>query len=90
MLSPDEQLAFVGCEHTDGVHVVDIAAREVVHRILTGDGSDAMAIWYPPEDVNAGYARVMSAQRVLRNSILRRMPSGETRSGFISRHMACR
>ena len=48
VLSPEGDRAFVGCEHTDGVHVVDIQELAVVERFFTGNGSDAMAIWYPP------------------------------------------
>ncbi len=48
VISDDGRRAFVGCEHTDGVHVVDIESRSVIERIKTGDGSDAMAMWRPP------------------------------------------
>jgi len=48
VLSPEGDRAFVGCEHTDGVHVVDIHKLAVVERFFTGNGSDAMAVWYPP------------------------------------------
>ena len=48
VLSPDGRRVFVGCEHTDGVHVIDIESLTVETVIHTGDGSDAMAIWYPP------------------------------------------
>jgi DNA-binding beta-propeller fold protein YncE len=48
VLSPDGTHAFVGCEHTDGVHVVDIETLSVTRKIMTGDGSDAMAIFHPP------------------------------------------
>ena len=47
-LSPDGKRAFVGCEHRDGVHVIDLDRLEVVGKIMTGDGSDAMAWWVPP------------------------------------------
>ena len=47
-LTPDGKRAFVGCEHRDGVHVIDLDHLEVVGRIMTGDGSDAMAWWVPP------------------------------------------
>jgi YVTN family beta-propeller protein len=47
-ISPDERRVFVGCEHTDGVHVIDVATLSVEAKIMTGDGSDAMAIWFPP------------------------------------------
>ena len=47
VISPDGARAFVGCEHRDGVHVVDMESLSVVDRIHTGDGSDAMAFWVP-------------------------------------------
>lgn len=47
-LSPDGRRVFVGCEHRDGVHVIDLATLTVVGKVLTGDGSDAMAWWEPP------------------------------------------
>ncbi len=47
-LSPDGGRVFVGCEHRDGVHVIDLATLTVVGKVLTGDGSDAMAWWEPP------------------------------------------
>lgn len=47
VLSADESRVFVGCEHTDGVHVIDTATLEVCGVVHTGDGSDAMAFWYP-------------------------------------------
>jgi len=43
VISPDGRRVFVGCEHTDGVHVIDTEALDVVGVIHTGDGSDAMA-----------------------------------------------
>jgi DNA-binding beta-propeller fold protein YncE len=49
VLSPDEKHVLIGCEHTDGVHVVNTKTLKVEHRIHTGDGSDALAFWYPPE-----------------------------------------
>ncbi len=48
-LSPDGERVFVGCEHTDGVHVVDLDSLTVTAKIKTGDGSDAVAWWTPPE-----------------------------------------
>jgi len=48
-IAPDGKRAFVGCEHTDGVHVVDLTTLEVVGKFFTGDGSDSMAWFYPPE-----------------------------------------
>ncbi len=47
-IAPDGKRAFVGCEHTDGVHVIDLDTLAVVATIMTGDGSDAMAWWTPP------------------------------------------
>ena len=49
VISPDETVAFVGCEHTDGVHVVDMGSLSVIGKIFTDDGSDAMAFWSSPE-----------------------------------------
>lgn len=51
-LSPDGKRAFVGCEHEDGVHVIDLESLSVTGKILTGNGSDAMAWWIPPNDDN--------------------------------------
>ena len=48
-LSPDGKRVFVGCEHTDGVHVVDLESLSVTGKIMTGDGSDAVAWWTPPK-----------------------------------------
>jgi len=47
-ITPDGKRAFVGCEHTDGVHVIDLESLSVAGKIITGDGSDAMAWWVPP------------------------------------------
>ncbi len=52
-LSPDGKRAFVGCEYTDGVHVIDLESLSVTGNIRTGNGSDAMAWWTPPEPVAA-------------------------------------
>jgi YVTN family beta-propeller protein len=49
-ISPDGKRAFVGCEHQDGVHVIDMATLAVEKVIHTGDGSDAMAWWMPPSE----------------------------------------
>lgn len=46
-LSPDEKRAFVGCEYTDGLHVVNTETLEVEDTIDTGDGPDPMSMWYP-------------------------------------------
>ncbi len=47
-ISPDGKRAFVGCEHTDGIHVIDLDTLTVIGKIKTGDGSDAMAFWTAP------------------------------------------
>ena len=47
VISPNGQRAFVGCEHADGVHVVDMASLTVETIVKTGDGSDAMAFYWP-------------------------------------------
>ena len=47
-LSPDGKRVFVGCEETDGVHVIDLDTLTVTGVIHTGNGSDAMAWWTPP------------------------------------------
>lgn len=49
-ISPDGKRAFVGCEHLDGVHVIDLETLSVAGKIHTGDGSDAMAWWIPPDE----------------------------------------
>jgi YVTN family beta-propeller protein len=49
-VTPDEKRAFVGCEHTDGLNVVNLQTLEVEAVIQTGDGPDPMSMWYPPED----------------------------------------
>jgi len=46
-LSPDEKRAFVGCEYTDGLHVVDTETLKVAATIDTGDGPDPISMWYP-------------------------------------------
>jgi YVTN family beta-propeller protein len=48
-LTPDEKFAFVGCEYTDGLHVIDTATLKVVDIIDTGDGPDPMSMWFPKE-----------------------------------------
>jgi YVTN family beta-propeller protein len=48
-ISPDGSRAFVGCERLDGIHVMDMATLSVIGKIQSGDGSDAMAWWYPPK-----------------------------------------
>ena len=47
-ISPDGKRAFVGCEHSDGVHVIDMDKLAVEAVIRTGDGPDPMLIWFPP------------------------------------------
>ena len=49
-LSPDGKRAFVGCEHRDGVHVVDLESLTVTAKFETGNGSDSVAWWIPPEE----------------------------------------
>ena len=49
-ISPDGARAFVGCEHTDGVHVIDMATLTVEAVIHTGNGPDPMSMWFPSED----------------------------------------
>jgi YVTN family beta-propeller protein len=46
-LSPDEKRAFVGCEHGDGLHVVNTETLEVEAAIDTGEGPDPISMWYP-------------------------------------------
>jgi len=48
-VSPDGKWAYVGCEYKDGVHVVDLESLTVADKFFTGDGSDAIAWWVPPE-----------------------------------------
>jgi YVTN family beta-propeller protein len=48
--SPDGTRAFVGCEHSDGLHVVDLKRLTVEAVIETGNGPDPMMIWFPPQD----------------------------------------
>ncbi len=48
-LSPDGKRAFVGCEHADGLHVVDMQTLSVEKIIKTGNGPDPMMMWFPPE-----------------------------------------
>ena len=48
VLSPNEKQVLVGCEHSDGIHVINAKTLKVEHVIHTGDGSDAMAFWTPP------------------------------------------
>ncbi len=44
----DGKLALVGCEHSDGVHVIDMDKLVVEAVIGTGDGPEPMLIWFPP------------------------------------------
>jgi len=48
-LSPDGRRAFVGCEHKDGLHVIDLATLAVEKVVQTGDGPDPMSLWFPPQ-----------------------------------------
>lgn len=47
-ITPDGKRAFVGCEHADGVHVIDMDTLTVEGVIATGDGPDPMVMWFPP------------------------------------------
>jgi len=47
-LSPDEKRAFVGCEYTDGLHVINTETLEVEGTIDTCDGPDPISMWFPP------------------------------------------
>jgi YVTN family beta-propeller protein len=49
-VTPDEKRAFIGCEHTDGLHVVNLDTLEVEAVIKTGDGPDPMLMWFPPSN----------------------------------------
>jgi len=49
-IAQDGARAFVGCEHEDGVHVIDMATLTVESVIKTGNGPDAMGWWFPPEN----------------------------------------
>jgi YVTN family beta-propeller protein len=49
-VTPDEKRAFVGCEHNDGLHVINLDTLEVEAVVHTGDGPDPMLMWYPPKD----------------------------------------
>lgn len=48
-ISPDGKRAFVGCEHSDGLHVIDMDTLTVEAVIKTGKGPDPMLMWFPPE-----------------------------------------
>jgi DNA-binding beta-propeller fold protein YncE len=48
-ITPDGKRAFVGCEHSDGLHVVDMDTLSVESVLNIGDGPDPMLIWLPPE-----------------------------------------
>lgn len=47
-ITPDGKRAFVGCEHSDGLHVVDMDTLCVEAVLKIGDGPDPMLIWFPP------------------------------------------
>lgn len=49
-ISPDGKRAFVGCEHSDGLHVIAMDTLTVETVIKTGDGPDPMLVWFPPGD----------------------------------------
>jgi hypothetical protein len=48
-LSADGRRVFVGSEYEDGVYVVDLDTLNVSGHFYTGNGSDSMAWWVPPE-----------------------------------------
>ncbi|MCK5862048.1 MAG: hypothetical protein KAH38_06165, partial [Candidatus Hydrogenedentes bacterium] len=48
-LSPDEKRAFVGCEYTDGLHVINTETLQVEEIINTGEGPDPMLMWFPSQ-----------------------------------------
>ena len=47
-LSPDGRRAYVGCEHGDGLHVVNLESLTVEKVVATGNGPDPMMLAYPP------------------------------------------
>ncbi len=49
-ITPDGKRAFVGCEHKDGIHVIDMESLTVERVIHTGNGPDPMMMWFPPQD----------------------------------------
>ncbi len=51
-LSPDGSLAFISCEEENLVYVFNLASREIINRIKTGNGADAMLCVYAEEVEN--------------------------------------
>ena len=49
-IAPDGKRAFVGCEHLDGLHVVNLETLEVEGTIPTGNGPDPISMWFPPNE----------------------------------------
>jgi len=45
-ITPDGRRAFVGCEKTDGLHVIDMATLRVERVMQTGNGPDPMSIYF--------------------------------------------
>ena len=41
-ISPDGKLVFISCEDENLVYVFDLETLEIVQKIKTGDGADAM------------------------------------------------
>lgn len=48
-ISPDGQLVFMSCEDENLVYVFDMETMDIVQRIPTGDGADAMVCLYDSE-----------------------------------------
>jgi YVTN family beta-propeller protein len=48
-ISPDGKLVFVSCEDENLVYVFDMENMEIVQKIKTGDGADAMVCLFSPE-----------------------------------------
>lgn len=48
-LTPDESRAFVGCEHSDGLFVIDMKTLTVEKVLKIGNGPDPMMMWFVPE-----------------------------------------
>jgi YVTN family beta-propeller protein len=49
-LLPDESRAFVGCEHSDGLHVIDMKRLTVEKVLKIGNGPDPMMMWFEPKN----------------------------------------
>ena len=46
---PNGKRVFVGCEKTDGLHVIDLEILRVESILHTGNGPDPMLMWFPPK-----------------------------------------